>query len=79
MGLAVLTHQNRHGLLSEFVLLFSVAFGCGLDLLLFVIDSFKIAQYGETQRARQPVHRWQRDGREAVNGRETFCIPLIPV
>lgn len=38
MGLAVLLHQ-KYSLLSEFVLLFSVVFECGLDLLLFVTES----------------------------------------
>lgn len=58
MALAILLHQKRHSLLSAFGLLFSVAFECGLDLTsLCYRQHLKIAEYGETQRARQPVHR----------------------
>ena len=78
MGLAVLTHQNRHSLLSEFYS-FGVAFGRGFDSLPSVMNSLEIAQCRKTQRAGQLMHRWQREGREAVSGRETFCIPFIPV
>lgn len=78
MGLAVLTHQNRHSLLSEFYS-FSVAFGCGLDSLPSGMDSLETGQCRKIQRAGQLMRRWQRDGREAVSGRETFCIPFILV
>lgn len=46
---------------------------------LYYRQGLNIAQCGDTQRARQSVLRWQRDGREAVNGSKTFCISFIPV
>ena len=56
MGLAVLTHQNRHSLLSEFYS-FGVAFERGLDSLPSVMNSLEIAQCRKTQRAGQLMHR----------------------
>ena len=79
MGLAVLMHQNRHSLLSEFVLLFQHGFWMWTWFSAFCYGQSGDSTMQKDSESWAADARRQRDGRKAVSGRETCCIPFIPV